>query len=154
MSGDRRKPVARYVLFADGAAQDQFAGVAEAAYQDLARLDQWSGKTTLEVPQESTPTARRRLLRRAAEQSRSTQTFAVTGALAAAGEAGRDVPGRVAALSGCEAERKLAGTIGRVVLDLVRDLATESVDDQRAHPAYRQTLRLAAELQGLHTMLA
>ena len=58
-----------------------------------------------------------------------------------------------AALGGCAAERKLAATLGRVILELVRDLATVPLDDQRLHPACRQTLRLAGELQALHTLL-
>jgi hypothetical protein len=153
MSGDRRKPVARYVLFADGATQEQFAGLAEATYQDMARRDQWSGKSTLELSRTPTATTRRVLLRRAAAERARAETLDVTSGLAAAGETGRDVPGRVATLRGCEAERTLAETMGRVVLDLVRDLAGAPVDEQRAHPAYRQTLRLAAELQTLHAML-
>jgi hypothetical protein len=154
MNADRRKPVARYVLFTDGAVQDRFAGVAEATYADLARLDQWTGAASLELPGERTGTARRRLLRRTAERSAPSEVLAVTGALSAAGEAGRDLLPRVAELGGCEAERKLAATMSRVVLDLVRDLAQQPVDAQRSHPAYRQTLRLAAELQALHSLLA
>jgi hypothetical protein len=151
---DRRKPVARYVLLGETAAQERFAEVAEAAYQDLARLDQWTGTATLALTAPRTATSRRRLLRRPAEERLPVPTVAVTGGLAAAGEAGRDEPGRIEDLGGCEAERKLAATMGRVVLELARDLAAMPVDEQRAHPAYRQTLRLAAELRALHTVLA
>jgi hypothetical protein len=154
MTGDRREPVARYVLFADGSLQEQLAGIAEAAYQDLARVDQWSGRTTLALVPARKVTARRGLLRRPVEEHLPAESLTVTAALAAAGETGRDVPERVAALRGCEAERKLGETMGRAVLDLVRDLAGAPVEDQRAHPAYRQTLRLAAELQALHAILA
>jgi hypothetical protein len=151
---DRRKPVARYVLFTDAADQDRFAELAEAGYQDLARLDQWSGKATVTLSTPETVTTRRGLLRRPVEAEVPAETAVVTAALAAAGEAGRDVPGRIAHFSGCEAERRLAETMGRVVLDLVRDLGEVPLADQRLHPAYRQTLRLAAELQALHAMLA
>lgn len=157
MMGDRRKPVSRYVLFTDQATQDRFAGIAEAAYQDIARLDQWAGLATLELPGVPTAAAaptRRGLLRRSvADQAPPSETFAVTGGLSAAGEVGRDVPARIEAFRGCAAERMLAATMGRVVLDLVRDLAAAPVGEQRDHPAYRQTLRLAAELRALQTML-
>ncbi|SFC31507.1 hypothetical protein SAMN04487968_105141 [Nocardioides terrae] len=153
---DRRKPVARYVLFADPATQERFADVAEAAYQDLARVDQWSGTASLTLPaapSEDTETKRRGLRRRAVEHVAAAEVLTVTGALSAAGEAARDLPDRVVGLGGCAAERKLAATLGRVVLELVRDLAGVPLDDQRLHPAYGQTLRLAGELQALHTML-
>lgn len=154
MTTDRRRPVARYVLFSDQAAQDRFAQMAEAAFQDLARLDQWAGQVSLELSAERKATPRRGLLRRTGAVERPRETLIVTGALAAAGEAGRDVPARVEAIGGCAAERKLAATMGRVVVELVRDLADVPVGEQRAHPAYRQTLRLAAELQALHALLA
>jgi hypothetical protein len=155
MTTDRRKPVARYVLFANQATQERFIDVAEAAYQDLLRIDQWSGQASLELPGLTEPAGSRRrgLLRRAVAQESPVDVLTLTGALAAAGEAGRDVPGRVETLAGCAAERKLAVTMGRVVVDLVRDLARDTLDDQRRHPAYRQTLRLAGELQALHSML-
>ena len=153
MNDDRRKPVARYVLFPSTADHERFAELAEAGYQDLARLDQWSGKATVTLSAPETVTTRRGLLRRSVEEEVPPETAIVTAALAAAGEAGRDVPGRITRLSGCEAERKLADTMGRVVLELVRDLGNVTLADQRLHPAYRQTLRLAAELQGLHAML-
>jgi len=154
VNDDRRKPVSRYVLFPAAADQDRFAEVAEAGYRDLARLDQWSGRTTVTLSEPETVTTRRGLLRRSVEEEVPPETATVTGALAAAGEAGRDVPGRIARLAGCEAERRLADTMGRVVLELVRDLGDVPIADQRLHPAYRQTVRLAAELQGLHAMLA
>ncbi|MDH2414678.1 hypothetical protein [Nocardioides sp. CER19] len=154
MTADRRQPVARYVVFADEATQEQFGDVAEEAYRDLARLDQWTGQVPLVLSAPETAKAKRRLLRRAVPETHGPpETVNVTGALAAAGETGRDVPGRVGDLDGCAAERKLAATMGDVVLDLTRDLAREGLAEQRAHPAYRQTLRLAAELRALHTVL-
>jgi hypothetical protein len=154
MTTDRRKPVARYVIFTDKPTQERFTVTAESAYQDLSRLDQWSGRATLELTTSQTVTARRGLLRRAVEEELPPEKLTVTGALAAAGEAGRDVPTRVRNLGGCAAERKLAATMGRVLLELIRDLAGHPVAEQRAHPAYRQTLRLAAELQAMHAVLA
>ncbi|WP_344044319.1 hypothetical protein [Nocardioides panacihumi] len=154
MTTDRRKPVARYVLFSDPVAQDRFAAVAEAAFQDLARLDQWAGQVSLELAAEPKVPSRRGLLRRSVAGPGQVETLTVTGALAAAGEAGRDVPARVESIGGCAAERKLSATMGRVVVELVRDLAATPVAEQRAHPAYRQTLRLAAELQALYSLLA
>jgi len=144
MTTDRRKPVARYVLFSDSTAQDRFAQMAEAAFQDLARLDQWAGQVSLELSAPQKVTTRRGLLRRTVAEEGQPETLTVTGALAAAGEAGRDVPAGVVAIGGCAAERKLSATMGRVVLELVRDLAGVPVGEQRAHPAYRQTLRLAS----------
>jgi hypothetical protein len=154
MNGDRRKPIARYVLFADEEAQGRFAVVAEAAYRDIARLAGWSGRVTVALSDPQRVVTRRGLLRRAVAEETPGESIVVTGALAAAGEVGRDEPARVEALGGCTAEGRLAGTMGRVVGELVRDLGRVPVDEQRAHPAYRQTLRLAAELQGLRTMLA
>lgn len=146
---DRRKPVARYVLFADRATQEAVAVAAESAYRDLARADQWSAAVTLELAAEQTVTTKRGLLRRAVEERLPAESYAVTAALAAAGAAALDLPARIRALRGCEAEGRLADTMARVVLELVRDLASGDVEQQRAHPAYRQTVRLAAELQGL-----
>jgi hypothetical protein len=152
MLNDRRKPVARYVLFTDTSVQQRFADAAEASFADLARLDQWAGRSTLTLPSKPVVT-KRGLLRRAVEESAPPDVLSVTAALSAAGEAGRDVPSRVAGLGGCAAERKLSAAIGRVELDLVRDLAEVPVGEQATHPAYRQTLRVAAELQALHQIL-
>ena len=158
MTADRRKPVARDVMFADPATQERFIAAADAAYHDLARLDQWSGAVPLVLstpPTAPQPVKRLGLRRRPAEEKApEPEQLTVTGALAGAGEAGRDEPGRVEALGGCAAERKLAATMGRVVRELVRDLAGVPVDDQTRHPAYRQTLRLAAELWALRSVLS
>ncbi|MEX0426926.1 hypothetical protein AB3X52_04770 [Nocardioides sp. DS6] len=81
-------------------------------------------------------------------------TALVTPALAAADRAGSEVPQRVAGLGGCVAEAALAAAAGEVVLDLVRYLAGLQLSQQQAHPAYRQTVRLAAELEALHEVLA
>ncbi|GAB7006318.1 hypothetical protein JCM18899A_37910 [Nocardioides sp. AN3] len=153
MMEDRREPVARYVVFADGAVQRRFAEVAESTYQDLARLDEWAGPSTLELPDTERSHERRGLLRRASRET-PVETLAVTSGLAAAGETGRDVPARIAAMGGCAAERDLSATMGRVVLELVRDLAGAAVGEQREHLAYRQTQRLAAELQALRVVLS
>jgi hypothetical protein len=153
MTEDRRKPVARYVLFSDESTQVRFAEIAETAFRDMSRLDQWAGKASLAVGDPEAATEKRGFLRRAARSAPQPDALTVTAGLAAAGEAGRDVPARIASLRGCHAEHELATRMGRVVLELARDLAGEPVDDQREHPAYRQTLRLAAELQAVHTVL-
>ncbi|GAB7004962.1 hypothetical protein JCM18899A_24350 [Nocardioides sp. AN3] len=149
-STDRRKLAARYVVFADAGVQYEFAQAAESAFQVLARLDQWAGRATLVLDGE-TSTERRRFLRRAAWAP--VETLRVTAGLAGAWEAGRDVPAQTAALGGCDAEQALTATMGHVVCKLARDLADVAVGEQRDHPAYGQTLRLAAELQALHTIL-
>lgn len=157
MTQDRRRPVARYVLFTDPTTQTRFAGVAEAAYQDLARLDQWNGVVMVDLPSRNTVVVVRRkgLLRRTVEEERAqTVTVGVTAALAEAMEAVTTVPRRLVGLGACEPQRALADAMAAVVLDLVRDLAEVEVGQQALHPAYRQTLRLAAELRALHDMVA
>jgi hypothetical protein len=156
MATDRRRPVARYVLFADPATQERFVEAAEAAYQDLVRLDSWSGSVplTLAAPTAPPPAKRHGLRRRASEGSPQPEHLLVSGGLAEAGVLGRDLPARVESLEGCAAERRLASTMGRVACELVSDLAAVPAEKQAGHPAYRQTLRLAAELRGLHDVLS
>ena len=77
----------------------------------------------------------------------------MTAAIASAARAALEVPDRIAALDGCPAESRLATSMSEVVLELVGDLAAEPVAEQPAHAAYRQTVRLAAELRALEETL-
>ena len=153
MIGDRREPVARYVQFHDEATQQRFIATAQVAYQRLARMNDWPGEFQLRLPRGATdPTENGRRLRWwAASPGR---TITLSAGLANAGRAALQMPGQVQALGGCEVGRRLARSMADVVLDLAQDLAPASVPEQQAHPAYRQTLRLAAELEGLHEVLA
>ncbi|HEY0888985.1 MAG TPA: hypothetical protein VGE38_05170 [Nocardioides sp.] len=157
--GDRRKPLGRYVRFADDATQDRFAQAAEVRYHELARLDPWSGQVKVELPPEEPPrtvTERRGLLRRAHsyEVPPPRETLLLSAALARAARDGLEVPDRMAALGGCRAGIDLAAGMGEVVVDLAKDLAPVAVPEQQTHPAYRQTLRLAAELRALYDTTA
>lgn len=149
MTTDRRKPVARYVLFADEAVQARFVEIAEAAHQLLSKADRWTASGRLDVPSAETVTERRGLLRRTVEVTRPSVSMLVTPALAAAGRTALDVPSRFAETDRCGAARRVAEVMAEVVLDLIRDLAALDVAQQRPHAAYGQTLRLAAELDAL-----
>jgi hypothetical protein len=146
---DRRKPVARYVRFADEATQAHFVEAADDAYQALAKADRWTASARFPMPSGETVTKRRGLLRRAVEVPVAPVSVLVTPALAAACGAALDAPSRFAAIGGCDAGRRLAAVIAEVIVDLVRDLAALDIDEQRPHPAYTQTVRLASELDGL-----
>lgn len=123
--GDRRKPLGRYVRFADDATQDRFAHAAEVRYHELARLDPWSGQVKVELPPEEPPrtvTERRGLLRRAHsyEVPPPRETLLLSAALARAARDGLEIPDRMAALGGCRAGIDLAAGTGEVVVDLAR----------------------------------
>lgn len=154
MIGDRRRPVARYVQFRDEATQQRFIQAAERCYRLLAKTDAWRGETIVDVPSDATVTKRRGLLRRAEEVPAPPETVVLSAALAAASATAADVPARVAAVDGCAAGRGVAGAIAAVLRDLVHDLTPLPVADQRAHPAYTQTLRLAAELEAFGDLTA
>lgn len=154
MTTDRREPLARYVLFADMTTQARFVATAEEAYRTLVKADRWGAAASVTIGPATVVTERRGVLRRPVEVTLPAPTAPATPSLAAAAQAGEEVPGRVAALGGCTAEASLAAVMGDVVLDLVRDLARLLPSQQRDHPAHRQTLRLAAELEALATVLA
>lgn len=152
--GDRRKPVARYVVFTDEESQAALTQAAEEIYRRLGQLDEWAGPTELALPTGTTVVRKRGLLRRPLVEE-ETERLAVSSGLAAAGRTALEVPPAVDELPGCPAGRMLAHSMGRVILELVRDLAASGhPTDQPGHPAYRQTMRLAAELQALHDVLA
>lgn len=154
MIGDRRRPVARYVQFRDEATQQRFILGAEGCYRRLLKTDLWRGETAVELPTEGTVTQRRGLRRRAEAVPTPPPTVVRSAALATASAAATRVPPRIAAIEGCAAGRGVARAIAAVLADLVEDLTPLPATEQRAHPAYTQTLRLAAELEAFADVAA
>jgi hypothetical protein len=143
--GDRRKPVARYVEFGDEDIQARFIAAAENAYQGLVASDSFEGLGQVELP--TAPPGRRGLFRRPPAPGRFVTT---TAALAKVARAASDTPGEVkSSPNGCTSSHRVAQTLANVTSELVRDLVALDPAEQAAHPAYRQTLRLAAELEGV-----
>lgn len=148
-AGDRRKPVARYVEFGDEEFQERFVLLAESAYQRLAASDQFEGRSQIEVRTPAS-TERRGLFKR--PRAHATEV-PVTPALARVARAATDDPRALEPPNGCAASRRVAQTMASVATDLVRDLLVLDPAEQAAHPAYRQTLRLSAELEGVRTLV-
>jgi len=146
MISNRRKPVARYVQFRDQEAMQQpFVERAEAAYAQLMRADGWNAEAMIDLPSEETD--RRGIFRRPREAPAVRIT--VSPALAEAHRVAAQAPAEMNALAGCMAGRRLAALIAEVLGELVADLTPLDVTEQKTHPAYRQTLRLTAELTAL-----
>ncbi len=144
---ERRRPVARYVEFGDEHLQERFIGLQEAAFQTLLAADvaETSGQVELRSP---VPETRRGVFRRAPQAV--SQVVTTSPALARVAWTAAHAPGEVAAApNACTSSRRVADMLSAVATDLVRDLLPLSPEDQVAHPAYRQTLRLAGELQAL-----
>lgn len=141
-------PVARYVQFRDQqTTQPAFVTHAEAAYDRLTRADAWTAESAIETSSDEAVAERRGLFRR--QQTRPVIRTPVTPALAEAHRLSRTEPAAMQTLEGCAAGRRLASLIGEVLGELVDDLAAMPVPEQKIHAAYRQTLRLAAELTAL-----
>lgn len=152
ITGDRRRPVARYVVFSDPTTQAAFIAAAEAAYGTLVRASSWRGSVAFALPSSETVTVteRRGLRRRTLEQPAPPRVLSLAPGLAEAAGTALAVPAQLDDLGGCDAGRHLGRCLAEVVLDLVCDLGRLPAEEQPAHPAYRQTQRLAAELAALH----
>lgn len=151
---DRRAPQARYVLFRDtDVVQPRFVALAEDAYTRLARADAWTTGATIELSTAPAPTRWRDLLRRPRDGSSTVRTT-VTLVLAEAHRVAIEAPGAMNAIEGCAAGRRAASFMGAVLTDLVGQVATVPVPEQKTHPDYRQTMRLTAELTALCELTA
>ena len=153
ITGDRRKPVARYVEFGDEDVQAQFIAAAEDAYRRLVGLDRFAGLSHVELPVDPpTPAApgRRGLFRRPPRPAPDRLVVRTTAALATVARIASDTPGEVqSSPNGCAFTHRVALMLATVATDLVGELLALDPAEQAAHPAYRQTLRLAAELEAL-----
>lgn len=144
--GDRRQPVARYVEFGREGVHQDFIATAEAAYQRLAASDAFESGGEVRLRVAAAP-ARGRLLRRSRPVV-TEQVVPTTAALARIAHAVADLPEAVASAErSCRHTTGVARTLASVTSDLLRDLVSLEPGEQAAHAAYRQTLRLAAELQ-------
>lgn len=149
MPGDRRDPVARYVQFSDALTQEQFTDLAEDVFQRAAALHPWTGAVSLELAPPAVVADGKRRFRKAREVSHPGETLVLTAALAAAGRTALEAPVQMREMDGCEAGKRIAAAMGEVILDIARDLADLTVEEERDHPAARQALRLGAELQAV-----
>jgi len=152
VTSDRRRAVARYVDFRDVPTQQRLTSAAEHSYQALVRSDSWASSAWIEDPTTPPPVGkglfRRSRRRPTPSMLPTTQAFATVNRLTA------DIPRELdESPNGCPASRGVAHALARVAIDLVHELVALSPDQQAEHPAYRQTLRLAAELEGLHEVV-
>jgi hypothetical protein len=152
LTSDRRRAIARYVQFRDLPTQQRLTAAAEHSYQALVGSDSWARSAQIEDPT-APPPIRKGLFRRSRHLPTpsmlpTTQAFAMVNRLTA------DIPRELdESPNGCSASRGVAQALASVAIDLVRELLALSPDQQAAHPAYRQTLRLAAELEGLRDVV-
>ena len=97
---------------------------------------------------------RRGLFRRPAPPAPGRVAVPTTAALARVARAAADIPGEVeSSPDGCTAAHRVAHLLATVATDLVDYLLALEPAEQAAHPAYRQTLRLAAELEGVRDII-
>jgi len=153
ITGDLRKPVARYVEFGDEDIQARFIAAAENAYRRLVASDRFAVLGQVELPSAPpTPASRGRrgLFRRPPPPAPGRVVVPTTAALARVARTASDTPGEVkSSPNGCTSSHRVAQILATVVTELVHDLLALDPAEQAAHPAYRQTLRLAAELEGI-----
>jgi hypothetical protein len=148
---DRRKPVARYVEFGEEDIQVRFIDAAENAYQRLVASDQFDRLGHVELPAVEPP-ARRGLFRRPPPPP-PRRVVPTTAALARVVQDTTVIPDEVQAAGSCASACGVANVLASVARELADDLMPLDPKDQSAHPAYRQTLRLAAELEGLRDIV-
>ncbi len=152
---DRRKPVARYVEFRDLDAQRVLTASAERAFHSLVKSDDWAGTFQIEAPTAPPPPTTRKVQFRRPRSPVAAPMVRTTPALARVHQLSTDIPRELeASPNGCAASRAVAQVLASVAGDLVRDLVALTPEQQAGHPAYRQTLRLAAELEGLRDVVA
>lgn len=158
--GDRRKPVARYVEFADEKTQERFISAAEHAYVVLLGADRFAGTVEVDLSPDPPPPPpepeRRGLFRRSAPPPEPPPKHVAytTAALARVAADADEIPRELdSSAQGCADSRRVARTLAVVATDLVGDLWQLDPADQAPHPAYRQTLRLAAELEAVREIV-
>jgi len=150
---NRRKAVVRYVEFRDVHAQQLLLAAAEHAYQALVGSDTWGGIAQIEARTAPAPPARKVLFRRPRRPA-ALPMVPTTPALARVDHLTANTPRELeASPNGCSASHGVAQILASVASDLVRELVALPPDQQAAHSAYRQTLRLAAELEGLRDVV-
>jgi hypothetical protein len=157
ITDDRRKPVARYVEFGDEDTQTRFIAASENAYRRLVGLDRFAVLSHVELPVDPpTPaTPRRRgLFRRPPQPAADPLVVRTTAALATVARIASETPGEVqSSPNGCTSIQRVALLLATVATDRVGELLALDPAEQPTHPAYRQTLRLAAELEGVRDTL-
>jgi hypothetical protein len=152
---DRRKPVARYVEFGREDIQARFIRAAENAYLRLASSDEFERLGEVEVAAAPAPPSRRGLFRRTPPPALPTRVVSTTAALARVAQATSTIPDEVqSSPNACAAARGVARILATVARELVDDLVVLDPAEQAAHPAYRQTLRLGAELEGFRDIVS
>ncbi len=151
---DRRKPVARYVQFQGEDIQARFITAAEAAYQRLVASDQFERLGEVEVAT-AAPPPRRGWFRRPPPPAPQTRVVSTTAALARIAQASSVIPDEVrSSPNACRSAHGVAKALSTVARELVDDLMLLDPAEQAAHPAYRQTLRLGAELEGVREIVS
>lgn len=151
---DRRRPSARYVEFRDGPTQRLLTVAAERAYQSLVKSDDWAGTVLIEGRPADSPPSPSRTMPFRRRPPAAVPMVRTTPALARVHTTSTEIPRELdAAPNGCAASRAVARVLASVADELVQDLATLAPEEQAAHSAYRQTLRLAAELEGLRDVV-
>jgi hypothetical protein len=149
---DRRRAVARFVEFRDVDAQKRFITSAEHAYWSLVASDTWGAIAHIEARTERPPA--RNLPFRRRRRPTTLHIVPSTAALARVHQIAADTPRELAASpSGCSASHDVALVLVSVTTELLRELLALTPTLQVAHPAYRQTLRLAAELEGMRSIV-
>ena len=153
VTSDRRRPVARYVEFRDLPAQHHLTAAAEHSYRALVGSDNWGGTASIQDRTTPPPPARKGLFRRSRPPA-APAMLPTTQAFARVDQLTVTIPRELQeSPNGCSASRDVVRILASVASDLVRELLALTPDQQAAHPAYRQTLRLAAELEGLHDVI-
>ncbi len=147
ITADRRRAAARYLEFGDAELQKRFITAAERAHAALVGSDSWGTTAQIEAEPERRSWAAK--LRRPRRETAAT-TVVSTPALAMVNEIATNAPAELTASDhSCRAARDVALVMAGVTSELVGDLAALPLEQQAAHSAYRQTLRLAAELEAL-----
>ncbi|MBK8470060.1 MAG: hypothetical protein WAR57_10655 [Candidatus Phosphoribacter sp.] len=151
---DRRKPAVRYLEFRDLHSLQQLAVAADRTFKALLESDNWGGGITkLQPPEAPTPTVRRSFFRRP-QPPAAIAPVMTTPALARVAQCVASIPAELdASPNGCSASRGVAHLLATVAGQLVGELQALTPEQQAAHAAYRQTLRLGAELEGLREVV-
>lgn len=154
ITGDRRQPDARYVQFVDQDVQSRFIAAAENAHRRLVALDRFAGPGEVALPSVPSPAAergRRGHFRRPRTTTPAPVVVPSTAALATVARLTSDA-GSDRTPPGCPHVHRVSRTMAAVATELVHDLVVLDPTEQAAHPAYRQMLRLAAELDGIRDL--
>ena len=155
---DRRAPTARYVAFHDPAVEARFVATAERDFRLLLGSDSVANIIRIDLPGDEPPPPppKRGLFRRqpAPSPPPPPRRVPATAALARVARGALEIPDALeASAKGCPASTRVARLLAQVADDLVNDLLGLEPAEQARHPAYRQTLRVGAELQALRDII-